>query len=74
MKVTRNFKYCFYTTMVSVSNFFLLVWKSVLNVDCPENLGFKKWSLILKISRSKTTDTATFPIRQVIYQLKTRGL
>jgi hypothetical protein len=35
------------------------VEKSVLNVDCPENLGFKKWSLILKISRSKTTDTAT---------------
>jgi hypothetical protein len=34
------------------------VEKSVLNVECPENLGFKKWSLILKISRSKkTTDT-----------------
>jgi hypothetical protein len=35
---------------------FVSVEKSVLNVECPENLG---WSLILKISRSKTTDTAT---------------
>jgi hypothetical protein len=51
------------------------VWKKCSKCRCPENLGFKKWSLILKISRSKTTDTAT----QLSYtasniSAKTRGL
>jgi hypothetical protein len=43
-----------------VSNFFVSVEKSVLNVDCPENLGFKKMEFNFENFKiQKTTDTAT---------------
>ncbi|WP_232226269.1 DUF3857 domain-containing protein [Flavobacterium sp. ACAM 123] len=43
-----------------VSNFFVSVEKSVLNVDCPENLGFKKMEFNFEnFNIQKTSDTAT---------------
>jgi hypothetical protein len=42
-----------------VSNFFVSVEKSVLNVDCPENLGFKKMEFNFEnFNIQKTSDTA----------------
>jgi hypothetical protein len=58
-----------------VSNFFVSVEKSVLNVDCPENLGFKKMEFNFENFKIKNNRYCNATILYgKIYQLKTRGL